>query len=204
MVRGIFGRFRRRPKWGIPLPALLLVAAYITSPTALLAGGDKAGPQFALVDQRGNPVSPSELKGKPTLLQLGFTSCPVVCPTTLHEIAGIMEDLGPLTDELNFVFVTVDPVQDTPEVLKSYIEFFDRRIVGLTGTEANINDFANALGASISKSTKDGEHAVSHPVYAYLFDSKWIRKGTLYVGPEVNRGRVVGTLRALITSSKGS
>ena len=195
---------QKTPRFSRSGIAALMLVIGLLSPIVLDAAGSVPGPEFSLLDQGGRPLTPAALKGKPTLLQFGFTSCPVVCPTTLHEIAGLMQELGPLADQINVVFVTVDPARDTTGVLKRYIASFDERIVGVTGSEDGIAALASALGAAVSKTSQGSDYAVSHPVYAYLLDRNWLRAGTLYVGPSAKKTKVLETLKGLIGASSGS
>ena len=68
----------------------------------------RPGPKFELVDQHGRRITDADLRAKPNVIHFGFTRCPVICPTTLYELAGYMRELGPLVDDINFIFVTVD------------------------------------------------------------------------------------------------
>ncbi|MGI9381814.1 MAG: SCO family protein [Methyloligellaceae bacterium] len=162
------------------------------------AGEVTPGPSFSLVDQHGKAVTEASLKGKPTVLHFGFTHCPVICPTTLYEVAGRMRDLGPVAGDIRFVFATVDPERDTVDVLKTYIENFDERIIGLTGTLDNVTQLAKGLGASFAKRPrKDGGYDFDHTIFAYLLDRDWKKVGVLYIGPGTGGDAVVKKLRAL-------
>jgi cytochrome oxidase Cu insertion factor (SCO1/SenC/PrrC family) len=86
-----------------------------------------------LIDTQGRPVTDASLLGKPTAIFFGFTYCPEVCPTTLAEMTAALADLGPVADQLNVVFVTVDPERDTPDQMRLYLSNFDHRIQGFTG-----------------------------------------------------------------------
>ena len=90
--------------------------------TTALQPGAPLGGAFSLIDQRGEPVTEAIFREKPSVTLFGFTHCPDVCPTGLMEMAKWAEELGPDADKLRFVFVTVDPERDTPEVLRDYIE----------------------------------------------------------------------------------
>jgi protein SCO1 len=78
-----------------------------------------AMPNFTLTNQHGEPISLSDLSGKPVLITFGFTHCPDVCPITLGEMRNIHEVLA---DNIHYVFVSVDGERDTPEVLRDYFE----------------------------------------------------------------------------------
>jgi cytochrome oxidase Cu insertion factor (SCO1/SenC/PrrC family) len=79
-------------------------------------------------------VTNASFAGKPYLMFFGFTHCPDICPTKLAEISIILDELGDKADDLNVLFVSVDPERDTPEVLKEYISSFHPQISGLSGS----------------------------------------------------------------------
>lgn len=97
---------------------------------------------WSLNDHRGQPVRPDDWTGRPVMVFFGFTWCPNVCPTTLSDISGWLKELGPDADHLVVALVSVDPERDTPEVLVDYLSYFDPRIVGLTGSEKQIEQVA--------------------------------------------------------------
>jgi len=188
-----------------PLRATTLagILALCLLPSAPAAAQTAARPPaaFRLVDQNGSTFTQADLRGKPTVLHFGFTHCPVVCPTTLYEIAERLKDLGAEADAIRFVLVTVDPDRDKPEVLKDYIANFDSRIVGLTGTEPEIRKLAAAVGATFARlPTKDGGYDMEHSIEAFLLDRNGARAGTLHVGYGADSGKIMKELRALIAT----
>lgn len=185
-----------------PLQMMWFAGAVLLSLHALVAtagaGEITPGPSFQLIDQNGRAVTEANLKGQPTVLHFGYTHCPVVCPTTLYEVAGRMRALGPQADDISFVFATVDPERDTANVLKTYIANFDERIIGLTGTSDNVARLAKGLGATYAKrARRDGGYDFDHTVFAYLLDRDWMKVGVLYAGPGADEETVVAKLRAL-------
>ena len=99
---------------------------------------------FTLVDQDGEKVTEADFLGKPSAWFYGFTQCPDVCPTTLSEMSALLEALGPDADRLQVVFVSVDPERDDVATMKDYVDYFDDRIVGLTGTVEDVSSMAKA------------------------------------------------------------
>ncbi len=140
-----------------------------TTPTIQL-GGD-----FELTTQEGTRFSSASLKGRPHLVFFGFTQCPDICPTTLSEITGVLEQLGPDADKLSVLFITVDPERDTPEHLKAYMSSFDSRIIGLTGTPEQIASVAKLYRAYYEKiaGTEDADYTLNHTASVYAFNKKW-------------------------------
>jgi protein SCO1 len=100
------------------------------------------GGPFTLTTTDGSTVTERSFRGKITLVYFGYTTCPDACPTELNEIAGALDELGPLAKHVQPLFITVDPQRDTPEVLAAYVKSFDPRILGLTGTPAQISEAA--------------------------------------------------------------
>lgn len=80
------------------------------------------------------------------LLFFGYTNCPDVCPTTLSDFLAVWDRLGDRANEVAFVFVTVDPVRDTPARLAEYLDFFDPAFIGLTGTDSQIETVKQGYG----------------------------------------------------------
>ena len=135
------------------------------------AGATDIGGPFTLVDDMGVQVSEAALKGKPTVMYFGYTFCPEVCPTTLTDLAQWMQMLGPDADELNYVFVTVDPERDTPKVMHDYVSAFDPRIRGFTATPDEIAKVASEYRIYYKRiPTSDGGYVMDHSAILYLMD----------------------------------
>jgi protein SCO1/2 len=121
------------------LVAILLLAAggYLflsgSQPAALTVGGP-----FSLIDGDGKPVTDQTWRGKYMLVYFGYTYCPDVCPTTLTNVADALDKLGAKADQVQALFVTVDPKRDTPAVVKQYAAAFSPRLIGLTGSAEQI------------------------------------------------------------------
>jgi protein SCO1/2 len=131
------------------------------------------GGPFKLTTKDGGTLTSDELRGEPFAIFFGYTRCPDVCPTTLTDLAALMQKLGPDADRMRFVFVSVDPIRDTPDVLKQYISVFDPRIMGLTGTEDEIATVAKEYRVFYEKvPTKDGDYTMNHTASVYLMDSR--------------------------------
>lgn len=134
---------------------------------------------------------------KPSVVHFGFTHCPVICPTTLFEVSERMRELGPLADDIQFIFVTVDPERDTPEELGRYLASFDDRIIGLSGSASDIRALADALGASVTRqSLENGSYTYDHTIFAFLMARGWAKTGVLYMGGDARKERVLAQLQA--------
>ncbi len=142
-----------------------------TAPSPSASAVDIGGP-FTLVGTDGEPVSSEDLAGKPRAMFFGFTHCPDVCPTTMFEAASWLEALGPRADDLNVVFVSVDPERDTPEVLDTYVGAFDERIIGLTGDRETIDGVLKDYRVYARKvPLSDGGYTMDHSASVLLFDA---------------------------------
>lgn len=114
---------------------------------------------FDLFDPNG-PVTQDSYPGKFLLLAIGYSSCPDICPTTLYEYGYAMKHLKH-ADHLQPLFVTIDPVNDEINRLNAYTQYFDERIIGLSGDMENIEALARQLGATFGYRL-DGRR-ISHP-----------------------------------------
>src|SRR5690606_9759147 len=97
-----------------------------------------------LTDTAGKPFTDAALKSKMALVFFGFTHCPDICPVTMATLSGVMKTLGEDAGQVIPVFITVDPERDTPKVMKEYVDNFDSRIVGLSGTREQVEKAAAA------------------------------------------------------------
>jgi len=140
------------------------------------------GGAFEMVDHTGKPVTEKDFMGKPSVYFFGFTHCPDVCPTTLYEMTGLMEELGPDADKLNVAFVTVDPERDTAEVMSDYISPFDSRIVGLSGTPEQVAAMTKAFRVYSRKVEQDGGYTMDHTATIFLMDKDGRFVGTIAYG----------------------
>lgn len=131
---------------------------------------------FTLEGVGGKTVTQDAFKNKAVLMFFGYASCPDVCPTTLAQLAQVMQKLGPDAKRVSIVFISVDPHRDTPEKLQAYVNAFDKNAVGLTGSEQQIADVARRyrVAYQIEKpSTADAnDYVVAHGRGVYVFDQK--------------------------------
>ncbi len=151
------------------------------------------GGAFTLTDQEGKTRSDGDFRGKIMLVSFGFTRCPDICPVTIATLSKTMEQLQAKASEVAPLFISVDPQRDTPAVIKDYLANFDARIVGLTGTELQIKQVAEAYKIYYARSKveptqksehsshhaagKEDEYNVDHSGYIYMMskDGQFIR-----------------------------
>jgi protein SCO1 len=131
-----------------------------------------AAPSASLVDQRGQPYDPGAATGRVSLLFFGFTHCPDVCPTTLSEFIAVRQALGDAADQVDFLFVTVDPARDTTDRIAEYLAFFDPSFIGLTGDPAELQRLQQGYGvfARAHEPDANGQYNVDHTAATFAVD----------------------------------
>ena len=153
-----------------------------------LGGCDHGGPQFkstditgapygkslALTGHDGRPRTLADFRGKVVVLFFGYTQCPDVCPTTLAELARVMKSLGADADQVQVLFVTVDPERDTPDILSHYVPAFDPRFLGLYGNLEQTRAVAKEFKVFFEKrpGSTPGSYTVDHSAQVYVLDKK--------------------------------
>src|SRR5689334_25292776 len=95
-------------------------------------------PEIQLTDHNGQPFTLSSQRGKVVLLYFGYVNCPDECPLTMAHIKLALASLGDRAANVQVVMVSTDPVRDTPQALKTFMEHFDPSFLGLTGTTAEL------------------------------------------------------------------
>lgn len=130
------------------------------------------GGPFELVDTKGNIVSTETLKGKWALLYFGFTYCPDICPEQM-EMMGDLVDIAKEEHDIDItpIMITIDLERDTAEVLEEYVQEYNSKIVGLRGTEQQIDDVCNLYRCYRSKGQAYDDpldYILDHTVTQYL------------------------------------
>ncbi len=130
---------------------------------------------FRLPASTGGELSLSDLRGQPVLLYFGFTRCPDYCPITLSEFRRARDELGPDGSRVHFVLISVDPANDTPETLASYLRAFGDGFIGLQGNDATLRRISKEYGltyrsGSGHQHSSHSSHGVVHSTASYLID----------------------------------
>jgi protein SCO1 len=136
----------------------------------LLSGRAPVGGPFELTDQTGHRRSDADFRGKLVVVYFGYTYCPDVCPTELQSISLALDKLGAAADTVQPLFITVDPERDTPARLAAFVSSFHPRLIGLTGSLAEIRKTAIAYRTFFAKNgaaTPD-DYSVDHTGFIYL------------------------------------
>ena len=148
-----------------------LCSLLVLGPTWAQGAGSSIGGPFSLTSGNQRVVSDEDFRGKWLLVYFGYTHCPNVCPTTLLDLAQTLQELGPLAAHVQPIFITIDPERDTPEVVHEYLEAFDPRIIGLTGTPAEIATVAKEYRVYYKKeaASADGlDYLMEHSAFVYV------------------------------------
>ena len=175
--------------WALVALALVGTAALLlfprtqtAAPTAVHQQPAQAslGGPFTLVGADGKPFSSSALAGKPYAIFFGFTRCGDVCPTTLGRLVKLREQAGD-KDALNIVFVTIDPANDGPAEVGQYAELFGSPIIGLTGSDAQIDGVKKQYGIFAEPNHEATGHGnmINHTATTLLFDGEGQLAGTI-------------------------
>lgn len=194
---------------GKSLVSGLLAALAMVFPTlvAVAAGGPafKSGvfeppreaPGFSLQASTGGELKLADYRGKIVLLGFGFTSCPEVCPTTLAVLAQARRRLGAQADQVQVVYVTVDPDRDDPARMRSYLGGFDKTFVGGTGQPEQLDAVRKNYGVAAERKNIGNSYSVGHSSSVYLIDRKGLLRAMMPYGRSADD--YVHDVRALLS-----
>jgi protein SCO1/2 len=137
------------------------------------------GGAFALTAGNGQVMTDRDFRGKWLLIYFGYTHCPDICPTTLAEVSETATMLGPLAAKVQPVFITIDPERDDPGAVGTFVDAIDDRIIGLTGTPAQIASVAKEYHVYYAKSPApgaEGDYGMDHTAFVYVMgpDGKYL------------------------------
>jgi protein SCO1/2 len=163
------------------------------------------GGAFSLIDQDGRRRTDTDFRGKLLMVYFGFTFCSDACPIDLQSIATTLDKLGPAGDRVQPLFITVDPEKDTPSALKSYVALFHPRLIGLTGTPAEIKKVAGAYKVYYAKTTGTKPAAanrnateIDHTGFVFLVGTNGEYLG--YLPPGTPADRMIDVIRPLVST----
>lgn len=182
-----------------------LALAFVLRPqpvdTRLAMGDTNLGGDFTLTSAQG-PVSLSDFRGKVSVIFIGYASCPDVCPTGLAVLTQAIKQLPEdQREQIQGIFISVDPERDTPQKLAEYTAFFSPRIIGVTGTTDQINQVVRQYGAFYRKvELKDSAmgYAVDHSSRLYLVNQEGHLEKTLLHNSSPQA--LVDSLKAILTN----
>ena len=135
--------------------------------------GAAMGDDLRLPDQNGKPRSLDEFRGKVVVVAFGYTHCPDVCPMTLANLANARRKLGKQGEQVQVLFVTVDPKRDTPDLLGRYVTAFDPTFIGLAGSAADVQRTEKDFKLYVEeRPTGNGDYSVDHSAQIFAYDRK--------------------------------
>jgi cytochrome oxidase Cu insertion factor (SCO1/SenC/PrrC family) len=136
----------------------------------LMWGHGHVGGSFALIDHTGRKRTDADFRGKLLIVYFGYTRCPDVCPSDLMQISLAIDKLGTAGENIQPLFVSLDPEQDTPGVLARYVSRFHPRLIGLTGTREQVRAMADSYKAYYAQYVPpDGAaDVIDHTGFIYL------------------------------------
>ena len=157
------------------LAALLLLPGVrerlLPAPSSVSVGRALVGGPFSLVDHTGARVTDQSFRGRHMLVMFGFTSCPDICPSGLQVMGAALDKLGPKADRLTPIFISLDPERDTTAALAAYVPSFHKRLLGLTGTPAEVETAAKAYRVYYKKvqdAKSTAPYTIDHSAFIYL------------------------------------
>jgi protein SCO1/2 len=162
--------------WTAIFLGIAMVAAAPTAPASEFRTSDVTDQGYGdafptLIDQDGRARTRADFKGQVTVLLFGFTHCPDLCPTTLSNLAAVLDQLGEDRDRVEIVFITVDPERDTSGVLRDYLSGFGPNFIGLTGEAVAIRKAAKTFKVFFQKKPlPDGDYTMDHSAVIYILD----------------------------------
>jgi protein SCO1/2 len=131
-------------------------------------------PEIQLTRASGTNFRLTEMRGKIVALFFGYTSCPDICPTTMAELKQALQKVGTEADQVQVLFVTVDPQRDTPERVQEYVNHFNPDFIGLSGTEPELAKVWSDYGVfrEIVDGTSSAGYLVNHTARVTLIDQQ--------------------------------
>ena len=153
---------------------------------------------FTLTDHTGKVRTLEDFRGKIVVMFFGYPQCPDVCPTTMAEMATVLKEMGPSADEVQVLFVTVDPERDTQELLSHYVPAFDKRFIGLYGDAAATAKVAKEFKVFYAKApgADASSYTVDHTAGSFVFDKQGQLR--LFVRHGQGPGLIAHDLRQLL------
>ncbi|MBD8527980.1 SCO family protein [Pseudomarimonas arenosa] len=167
--------------------------------TTLLYPEPRPVPDFQLDRADGSPLTQADLNGKWTLLFIGFTHCPDVCPTTLSTLAAALKQLdAEASTSVQILFVSVDPERDSPQRAGEYAAFFDPRIIAASADHARLEPFTRSLGLVYAKADDSENYGVDHSASISIISPDGRRFGL--IRPPHEARKVAEDVRAVVAT----
>ena len=132
---------------------------------------------FNLIQHSGNAFTFVNLKGKWSFMFFGYTHCPDICPVTLTLLHAVKQKLATHPEYLadtQYIFISVDGQRDTPEKLAEYVNYFDPQLIGVSGTEQQVNTLTRQLGIVYIRQPEvtAGQYFIDHSATIVLINPR--------------------------------
>jgi protein SCO1/2 len=129
---------------------------------------------FKLTDHNGRVRTLADFKGKIVAIFFGYTHCPDVCPTTLSDFAAALKLMGPQAEQVQVIFVTLDPQRDTPQLLKQYVPAFNPGFLGMFTDAESLKQIAKEYKVVYQKTSVKGpdDYLIDHSAGTYVYDQQ--------------------------------
>lgn len=199
-------------KWGVVVAFAVLAGVAVNllatrQPALELRSGTllkvpRPAPEFSLSGADGQPLTRADLEGRWTVLFAGFTFCPDVCPTTLAEMKAVRAALAAATrEQVQMLFLSVDPERDTPEQIGKYLAFFDPAFRGATGDDAALQALGAALGFVYARvpGATPSTYTIDHSTALILIDPQARVAG--YLTPPFKTTQLAADLDAVVAQT---
>lgn len=158
---------------------MLTLALLILHPNYVIAMPDvnEALAEVTFQSAESEDIKLTKYKGKIILLFFGYTNCPDICPTTLTDISRTLKDLKDESEKVQAIFVSVDYKRDTPKYLHEYVNYFDKRILGVSSDKENIDQINKYFKTSYSLlDSNDDNYLVEHSSNLYIIGDDLVVK----------------------------
>ena len=167
----------------------LLVSSASAAPIPGLKSGSfdppRAAPEIVLPASNGGEFTLSKYRGKVVVLEFGYTHCLDVCPVSLAALTQARQAMGKAADDVQVVFITVDPARDDTRRLATYLKPFDPSFIGVTGSQKQIDSLLKSYGISATKRMVEGsktDYTMHHSSYLYFIDRKGMQRALMPFG----------------------
>lgn len=177
----------------------LTLTAITVSAIAYVTPGKAPVLKFSLITHDNTPFTEQDIHGHPALVFFGFTGCSSICPPTLTSMTDALNTLGPDSNKVKALFITVDPANDTPEQMTDYLAHFHPEITGLTGPPERLQETYNNFNIFTQHLTAP-ENTFNHGGHIYIFD----KHGHIsaYFTGTTQAEKITEELRRLLKTSK--
>ncbi|HVN99657.1 MAG TPA: SCO family protein [Steroidobacteraceae bacterium] len=177
-------------RWLAAALALSCGAALAATHDAALVAGvftpPRAAPDFTLRGSDGHALQLGHYRGKVVLLAFGYSSCREVCPVTLAILAHARRQLGSAANDVQVVYITVDPERDDVARMHQFLALFDPTFVGGSGSPAELAAVRRLYGITVTRHDTPDGYVLAHSSFVYLIDRRGMLRALMPFGHGVD------------------